>query len=303
MFRNSEKGVVLVIAALLMVTLLAAAAIVIDVGQLYIAKSRLQAAADAAALAGAYSLINDKNPVLADQEGSRYVSTNLSIPYTFQSQAILASNTYTVNLSTQVNFFFAQVIGVQNSTVRVSATAAANTIIGLSKTVPLGVIQQQFAFGQQYILKYGAGGGQGPNYGALALGGNGASRYRDNLKYGYNGEIKVGDILTTEPGNMAGPTDQGISYRKSQCTHGCSYLTQIEANCPRVVIAEVIDALPGGGRSNVTVLGFAAFFLEDTVDSKSKGQKDVVGRFLKWSAVGEQGDGANFGLVTAKLVR
>jgi Flp pilus assembly protein TadG len=303
MLFSSEKGVVMVIAALLLVTLMAVAAIVIDVGQLYVTRSRLQAAADAAALAGAYSLINDRNEVIASQQAAKYVTSNLSTQYTYNPQSILATNTFTVNLSSQVKFFFAPVIGIQNSTVTASATAAANTIIGINNVVPLGVVQQQFQFGQQYTLKYGAGGGQTGNYGALALGGNGASRYRDNIKYGYSGEVKVGDVLTSEPGNMAGPTDQGVSYRKSLCTHGCSYLTQIEANCPRVVIAPVIDAFPSHGRSSVTVMGFAAFFVEDTKDSSSKGQKDVIGRFLKWSAIGEGGNGANFGLVNAKLIK
>ena len=34
-----------------------------------------------------------------------------------------------------------------------------------------------------------------------------------------------------------------------------------------------------------------------------KGQKDVVGRFLKWTAVGEGGDGNSFGLNTARLIK
>ncbi|HYH04985.1 MAG TPA: hypothetical protein VEC37_17985, partial [Bacillota bacterium] len=205
-----------------------------------------------------------------------------------------------------VNFLFAPVLGYRKTTVSVKATAGASTIVRVRNLVPFGVLEQDFQYGQQYTLKYGAGKSGGSsfsgNYGALALGGNGASRYRENIKYGYQGEIAVGDRLTTEPGNMAGPTDDGVSYRKSLCTNGCNYATQIEANCPRVVIAPVIDSLPNG-RGQTNVKGFAAFFLEETKQSSSKGQKDVVGRFLRWAATGETGeDGENYGVYSVRLI-
>ena len=299
---RSEKGAVMVIAALMMVTLLSIAAIALDVGHLYVVKAKLQSAADAAALAGATTLMDSHDVAIADSQGAVYVAHNLSGTYQYSSQSIIPTSTFTVSLSQDVNFYFAPIMGIKSSSVRATATASANTIIALSNVVPFAVVQQQFKYGQQYILKYAAGGGQGGNYGPVALGGNVASTYRDNIMYGYQGQIRIDDVLTTKPGNMAGPTDQGVSYRKSLCTNGCSYQTQIEANCPRVVIAPVIDSLEGNGRTTVTVVGFAAFFLEDTQVSTSKGQKDIVGRFLKWSAIGETGNAANsFGLIHATL--
>ena len=92
--------------------------------------------------------------------------------------------------------------------------------------------------------------------------------------------LHVGDIIDTKTGNMAGPTDQGVSYRKALCTSGCNFLTQIEANCPRVVITPVIDRLPDGGSGTVIIQGFAAFFLEDTQDG-SQGSKRRSRSFSK----------------------
>jgi Flp pilus assembly protein TadG len=307
-----ENGVVMVVAALMIVALMLSAAIVIDVGQMYMVKARLQTAADAAAMAGAQSLIeNNQNAGLATDESRQYVSRNLNPPYDYTPTVNPGNSqsTFTATVSQQVGFYFMPVVGIHGQRLTASATAVAQVVAALNGIVPFGVEQQQLIFKEPYILKYGAGPHEteyqrhGGNFGALALGGNGANRYRDNIKYGYQGLIRIGDLVTTEPGNMAGPTDQGVSYRKTLCTKGCSALTQIEANCPRVVIVPVIDALPSGGRGQATVLGFAAFFLEDTVDSASKGQKDVIGRFLRWTGDGPGGQGNDFGVVTATLIR
>jgi Flp pilus assembly protein TadG len=303
---GSEKGVVMVIAALMLLSLLAVTALTVDVGQVYLTRSRLQKAADAAALAGSQSLAMTRDETEAESVAAQYIDWNAESPYGFSVEPDAGSGQVTVDMNKEVKFVFAPAIGYQKTSVGVSATAAAAAVIRVKNVVPFGVLQQEFEYGEQYVLKSGAGPGGGRytgNFGALALGGNGACRYRENIKYGYQGQLSVGDQVTTEPGNMAGPTDDGISYRISLCTNGCSYSTHIEANCPRVVITPVIDALPNG-RGRTTVVGFAAFFLEDTVAGESKGQKDVVGRFLNWAVTGDTGeDGTNFGVYSVRLVK
>jgi Flp pilus assembly protein TadG len=317
---KQEKGVAMVIAALSIVTLLLSAAVVIDVGQLYMTKARLQTAADAAAMAGAQSLIdNDQNASRAILDSRAYVNSNLKPPFNYNPEVNPEStqSTFKATVSQTVSFYFMPVVGIRNQLVTASSTAAAQVVTAITGVVPFGVEEQDFIFKKQYILKFGAGPPdntspcgckpQGGNYGALALGRNekksGANVYREYIMYGYQGIIRIGDTVWTEPGNMAGPTDQGVSYRKSLCTKGCSIYTQFEANCPRVVIVPIIDEIPTGGRSTAVIRGFAAFFLEDVTDGVSKGQKDVIGRFLKWSATGEGGEGNNFGLVTANLIK
>jgi len=54
------------------------------------------------------------------------------------------------------------------------------------------------------------------NFGAIDLGnGNGANTYRSNIGSPANVNVYVGETLTTETGNMAGPTQQGMSDRMS----------------------------------------------------------------------------------------
>jgi len=285
----------MVIAAIIMVTLLASVALVVDAGQLFLAKKRLQNAADASALAGCFALVNKQDPVLADAESLKYLNSNVSGEYHYSPSIDLEKNTFQVNLFQKVNHFFAPVIGIDNSTVSASATAGGNTVISITGVVPLGVVRQQFEFNKPYTLKYGGGEGYNGNYGALALGGSGGSNYRSNLMYGYKNEIKLGDILTAEPGNVAGPTSQGINYRIS-LDH--SSISNLAPNSPRVVIVPVIDRLVGeGGNATATVVGFAAFYLEST-----DGNGAVTGSFLKWAVSGRVGSGPSFGVVSPTLI-
>jgi hypothetical protein len=304
--ERRECGAVMVIAALMLVSLLTVAALVVDAGMVYVTRVQLQKAADAAALAGAQTLALTEATDRAETSGAEYLAANIKNTVQPSFHADLEQCRFTVSVGKTVEFFFAPIIGFTQTVVRVNATAGTNVVTKMKNIAPFGVSEQVFVYGQQYTLKYGAGPGGSQycgNYGALALGGSGVGKYRENLKFGYQGQLAVGDRVTTEPGNMAGPTEDGVGYRISLCDQGCDYATQIEANCPRVVIVPVIDVLPNG-RGETTVKGFTAFFLEATVQDEATGQRDIVGRFLRWAAVGEtDSDADDYGVYAIQLMQ
>ncbi|MCC4115645.1 pilus assembly protein TadG-related protein [Aromatoleum toluclasticum] len=82
-FRHRQRGVVAVMAGLTAVTLFAFGGIVLDLGHLYIAKTELQNASDAAALAGAKELNNKLSGVNAAV--SRAIATAAQHEYNFNS--------------------------------------------------------------------------------------------------------------------------------------------------------------------------------------------------------------------------
>ena len=88
------------------------------------------------------------------------------------------------------------------------------------------------------------------NFAGLAIDGNGANVYSDGIMFGCETELSIGDVLDSEPGNMAGPTDDAISYRLD---NGLIYVT-----CP------IVDTLDVNGRKEVVIVGFAHFILEAT---------------------------------------
>ncbi|MBM7623015.1 pilus assembly protein TadG-related protein [Sporohalobacter salinus] len=307
-FFSSKKGTVIVVVALLMTIFISFLALVIDVGTLYLERIRLVNTLDAAALAGVQELPIDpqlaKNTAVSYANQNGLVSSNLTVEITDDKQQINLSGT------NQVGMNFAVIFGINQVEVVASSKARIGKVTAIAGAVPFGVVNQEFVYGDKYYLKYGAGGngvadGRNGNFGALALGGNGANNYEDNIKYGYGSQLEVGQEVTTEPGNMSGPTARGVEYRLDQCDSvpACTF-DSVKSDCPQLVMVPVIDSL-GNGRSTSTIVGFAAFFLEGLTNGNGNGNNSYVeGRFISWmTQSGEMGsEGENFNLRTIKLI-
>ena len=283
-----------------MVLLLGVTAMAVDFGYILLEKQRLNDALDAAALAGAQDLMVDSGQakITAEQYALKNGINNLSITVDQGNKEI------TVNGEKSVPFFFAKALGFEQKNIFSTVKAKINPIASGSGFVPIGIVQQDFIYGELYDLKYGPGDGYNGNYGALALGGSGASNYKNNLMYGYQGKLEIGMIIPTETGNMSGPTKTGIEYRmnldsgKTECD---SYSTAAR-DCSRIVFLPVIDSLEGEGRTETTIVGFAAFYLEGVLGN---GNESIIqGRFLKTVSPGDwdQSGENDFGLYAVKLV-
>lgn len=306
---QTEQGSALVMAAIVLVTVLSFLALGIDLGVVLLNRWQLANAVDAAALAGVQEL-----------PGSAWNARARALEYGMRNH--LQEDEMTVDVSVAqgevgvtakriVDLFFAPLLGVRNVPLQVRAKARTGPVSGIGGVVPLSVQENNFVYGEQYLLKEGphssenceCGEQQGRrqgNFGPLALGGRGANNYRDKLKNGYNQVIHIGDVVETEPGNMAGPTADGIAWRLSQPNAaGCTF-ENANANCPQYVIVPIISNYEKGGRGPVTVIGFAAFFLEGTTRHGSDSY--VVGRFLQRSVDAEVGNSGDFGLRAYRLV-
>lgn len=300
---KEEKGAALVIVAAAMAALIGVAALVIDVGNMFLQDMRLSNAVDAAALAGAQVLhIGDAEAIntaeyYALQNGIN--SDDVQVSISEDSRALVVSG------QRRVDFTLAKIFGFNSTDLNKTCKAMVGNLISTQGIVPISIEDQILYFGEDYILKYGAGGDPGGAYhsgwfGALALGAQGASVYEENLKYGYQSVIKIAEILDEEPGNISGKTTAAIEYRLSQCKHtpSCTY-DNFAPGCPRVVMVPVVKPYD---HKEVEVVGFAAFFLEGVggqgVDNY------ITGKFIKTIAPGEistAGDN-DYGLYGVKLV-
>jgi Flp pilus assembly protein TadG len=147
---SNESGSILVFVAISMAVLIGFVGLVIDVGQLYVAKQRAQAAADSGALAAliplnqAYTSHNVQFVVQALQAAQTYgrfnapnasinpsLFTSTSCPGSWCSNVVLASNTggnvatgIEVKATITVNTTFLRVLGITSSTVSAKADAA-----------------------------------------------------------------------------------------------------------------------------------------------------------------------------------
>ena len=300
-YLSSKKGNSSIILLFMITVIIGLMTLTVDAGLLYLSKSRLQNTVDSVALAAISAYAEGQEKML--EEAYKYSDLN-GVPSEELNIDISENNRrVTVTANKSVTMYFAKIFGISNADVGTSAAAVAGPITSMKGIRPLGVAEQEFIYGETYTLKHGGGGGTTGNYGALAFGGTGASTYLNNLTNGYSAhQIKVGDEIATETGNMDGATFDGIdNILNSDLNDYGEDLSQIKQDCPRLITIPVIDSFDIAGRSIVKVVGFASFFLDDVV--KVNGKTEITGRFIKSIGEGvidETGDG--YGLFGTKLV-
>lgn len=272
---REEKGGMLVLLAFMFAVIMGLGAVAVDIGNLYLNKARLSGVADAAALAGVQEL--PQNEERAAQVARHYASLNGKPDDSITDLTVWQNLQLGITIKRSVPYFFAKIFGLTDGIVSASSTARIVPISAATGIVPFGIVKQDFVYGQRYILKYGGGSGYDGNFAALGLGGNGSPVYQNNIKNGYKGTIKIGDWLATEPGNMSGPTEEGVEYRVNM-DYTATFQT-VQKDSARIIIVPIIDSLQVNGRSEVQVVGFAGFFLEGV---GGRGNDNYVyGRFLK----------------------
>jgi len=305
--KNEEHGDSIIIVALAMTALLTMAATVTDLGAAYVKTAQTQTAVDAAVLAAGLKLPIDSSDtsavadaistareylgkngvsdpenatvVLGELDGGKYHSIDVTMPAT--------SETY-----------FAKVFGVDEISFSRTAQARVVPCTALSDLVPLSieesVLSSMIASGdtQHAILKYGSNEDEVVDgaFGAIDLDGvkgGGANDYTSWLANGYTDKLTVGTVLPVEDGNMTGPTVAGIAIRYNACTHypsqgGCN-INCYDDECPRVMKIPVI-VYNDSQHKYVTVVGFAAFVLEDYTTYEDQGC--VIGSYVDMVNIG-----------------
>lgn len=300
----------LILVAAGMVAFTGLMAMVTDIGLLALNKQRLVNAVDAAALAGVHEL--PVSPGQAKVMAVNYALQNGANPLEpVVGEYLGATNTkLTVSATRKVDFIFARVLGIYSGTVGATAAAGLSGIRALRGAAPLAIPDQPFEFGVYYTLKLASNSDVpsplGPGtFGALSLGGTGATTYENNLKYGYAGELQVGDVINTETGNISNPTTRAIDYRLAQCHHipACTS-THFDPACPRILLIPVYmeNVETNGQIKNITISGFAAFLVDGAI---GQGHDNYInGSFIRLVVDGETSSNQiNYGLEGAKLIK
>jgi hypothetical protein len=283
---QAQTGNVALIFVVALPLIMVIMAFVVDYGRGVVKRAHLQNAADAAALAGARELPFDEYSAqtVALDYATRFGVAPGDVSVTFPGDDY---SRISVTIRENLQYLFAPIIRKYSTPVTVDAEAASGVVGALTGVIPIGVEQENFVYGDVYVLKLGAGAcdktgspGVCSNYGPLALGGTGASNYESNLMNGYQGRLEAGMWVLTETGDMVGPTKSGISFRIDANPN--EKFDNIATGSKRLVFLPVIESLDVGGRADVKVVGFAAFFLDSLVKSS-----EVKGRFLKYATSGE----------------
>ena len=241
--RKGERGSVLAVATLGMLAMLLAVGLGVDISRLYLTKTELQNAADAASLAGVSAL--DSSSAGIGKATDRAVLTmnsyafnktgvviprsnvlfavNLEGPYMSEASAAASpKNIRFVRVTTPMlpsNIMFAAVVAGDKRDLSAESTAGMsvppNIFVGW---IPLSVIDYDIpmAPGNVYTIRAAPQNevSEG-NYQVLAAAGSGASDVRLGISSGVNIPAGPGGVfeVNTKPGINAGPVREGIDTR------------------------------------------------------------------------------------------
>jgi Flp pilus assembly protein TadG len=321
---NREEGQVLLLMALLMGVILGFSALAVDVGFWLHARTKLQADADAMALAAALELPNASNAETIAREWATKNDvqtaeiTDISVNSRPCNSPGPAQDYVTVRLSRHQKSYLAQAVGIAGARIEVCATARKFELAGFAGGLrPWGLEDTCIAnvtYGSSVTLKYGSGdsgdeacGATTGNFGALAIDGNGANAYRTTIKNGSTSPLCADSVpgcqnytVSTETGNMVGPTGQGIDYLIANTPASCRTWAQVSdgmggitpscnpwlpgysGSASLVVIMPVVHGLWSNGKHDVTVKRFAMVFLSGYEScGNGNGSCQVDGYFIK----------------------
>lgn len=126
-FCFKEDGSTVVLVALCMTALLSFCALTMDIGRVYLEKSKLQSAVDASTLAAAQQLPNKTKAI---NNANKYILLNGYEPADISIEFLDSNNKVKVTASKTIEYSFAKILGFKESTILESATGEKERLGG-----------------------------------------------------------------------------------------------------------------------------------------------------------------------------
>lgn len=244
--RKGERGSVLALSAIGMLAMVLAVGLGVDISHLYLAKTDLQNAADAAALAGASALNSTPSGIteavaratkaMNSYEFQKTGTPNVSFPSdkvrfgvnlegSYVDESTARGNAAKIRFvqvtseQSPVGISFASFVLGKHSNLSATATAGLSVPINVyCNFIPLSVIDYDIPMvpGQTYTIRAPTGGSPSPgNYQILAVAGRGGVDVEYGIGAGVDACAEAGATYTvdTKPGLTAGKVRKGINSR------------------------------------------------------------------------------------------
>lgn len=278
---HGRAGQALVLGSFFVVAFFAFAAVSVDVSRLYLEKKKLQNATDSAALAGAIEFpqanssdlrydTKARNFATANRLQDAEIDTVEAGHWDTNTTSFTAGATpvdsVRVAATRTVSLTFAPVIGLKTLTVHAHSVAqayASDSVTGLAMP---WVIMYDTNNPPNKCDNFELRADTTPTGGTWRLpsDSNSGSEYRDRIENGFDGTISVGDTIQLVPGLKNGPTQQGVNYRIGLDPNATCATAKNDSG--RIVVVPYIlpGTMPSGNGAEMTVMGFASFFLTST---------------------------------------
>jgi Flp pilus assembly protein TadG len=258
---TKQEGSVLAIVAISMAVLLSFSALVVDGGALYLEKSRVQKAVDAAVLAGAQVLpATEKATAVAIEVAAENGVTLV------RDDIVVTNSSIEARAQKETDLTFTAIMGFSTANVAASARAEkGGTISGGNGFIPLVVVEDAYVPGQEVELTSPPGSGATGNYGYIRFD---EGTLAQNITNGYNGHLEAGKKVFTDPGNKTSSIHvrNAINNRiaSDDSKLKCQSALTADSSCKKLIYIPMVDKITVAGSSEqVTIVGFAAFLLTD----------------------------------------
>lgn len=292
---GADDGQTLIFTVLLVGVLMAFAAVVVDSGVWFNTKRNLQGDADQAALAAAKELAGSGSVTTNATDVARdYVEKQNTTGGTLQDVTFSNVNRrvkVTANREQEGPFmgFFSMLSGSAKTapTIRASATVEIAQMGAIPGMLPMAFMRNSYAIGVEAEVKFdgNATGNRGavspPNSPPSCHTSNGAADFRNLIRSSAFGGfdacgVEPGDTISTEPGNMAGPTRQGFDDRIGTNRDSFAQVFEYDAGSdrysillptsPRVGIVPVIENTNGtttwpNGTKDVRIVHYVLVYI------------------------------------------
>jgi hypothetical protein len=308
--RKSESGQAIVLMALSLVVIMGMAALVVDVGNWYHTKRRLQGTADAAALAGAQLLPQDSSGAqamalsYADKNGGDVAGADITVTSTLQQD-----DTISVRAKKTDAGVFSNMLGIASADISARAKARVGPPVQAKHVAPMVVYcdhplihncsgDSTPDFGEDHptTMDYDPMGAPGA-YGMLNLDGGsgtpGSSDEAEWILHGFNRYLPTGDYRS----------DPGAKFSSSNIQDA------LQARKGTALLFPVFRQLDGTGQNAVyEIIGWIGFHLNAF---EVHGNNAVLhGYFTEFIAIGilagsgggGSGPSSSFGVKSIQLI-
>jgi len=147
--QSKQSGQVLIIVALFLVALIGMLALVLDGGNLYVQRRRMQNAADAGALAGARALAKNGTTAEAQAAAESYAIVHNGAD---TAQVTIDADGLTVVACKDTQMTFARVLGVEHINVCARAGAMTGPIGSAVGLAPIAIRDFEYLFNVPYVI-------------------------------------------------------------------------------------------------------------------------------------------------------
>jgi hypothetical protein len=306
--RKNESGQAIVLMTLSLVVIMGMAALVLDVGNWFHTKRRLQGTADAAALAGAQDLPNDTTGAqttalsYANKNGGDVASANIVV-----SSTVLPNDTISVRARKTEPGFFSGILGIASADIDARAKARVGPPLQAKYVAPMTVycghelIQNCNGtnvptFNVPTEMDFDKMGAPGA-FGMLNLaGGNGTPGAEEEAEWilkGFNKYLPIG-IYRSDPGGKFESDNVGDA---------------LDARIGTVLLFPVFKTLDGTGQNaEYDIIGWIGFHLESwkvhghTAQLSGYFTEFIAQGILAQSSGGGSGPSSTWGVKSIQLI-